>query len=346
MIIIIAILVLGFLIVVHELGHFIVAKMAGIHVLEFSIGLGPKLYVRQKSKETTAYSLRLLPLGGFVRMAGMDTEDEEEHADDFNSKPLKSRFAVISAGSVMNFLSAILLFVITFGLIGVPAASNSNMIGEVVADSPAVSAGLRAGDRIISINEAPTRNWEEVVGGIRESGKTEMQMVVKREEKSLSFSVTPRYDSPSDNYQIGIRQQVVWQKQGFIAAIKLGLVQSFQFAKMVLVGLAGLIAGTISTNEVAGPVGITVAIGEAAAGGPGYLMIFTAVLGINLALVNLLPIPALDGSKLIFLMIEGLRGKPIAPEKENFINLIGFALLMALFVLITYNDIARIISGG
>ncbi|MGB4505155.1 MAG: RIP metalloprotease RseP [Syntrophaceticus sp.] len=345
MIILLAILVLGFLIFVHELGHFMVAKMVGIHVHEFSIGFGPKLLGFQKSKETTMYSLRVLPLGGFVRMAGMDPE-EEEHDNGFNSKPLKSRFAVISAGSIMNFFVAILLFIITFGLIGVPAASNTNVIGEVLPDSPAMVAGLKAGDRIVSINETPTQNWEEVAGSIRESGKSDLKLVVKRQEQMLSFTVTPRYDPQFEVYQIGIRQQVIWQKQGFITAIKLGLDQSFQFAKMVLVGLVGLIGGTISTNEVAGPVGITVAIGEAAAVGPGYLMIFTAILGINLALINLLPIPALDGSKLIFLLVEGLRGRPVDPEKENFINLIGFALLMVLFVLITYNDIARIITGG
>ena len=278
-------------------------------------------------------------------MSGMDPE-EDDHVNGFNAKPLKSRFAVISAGSVMNFLVAILLFVITFGLIGVPAANNANAIGEVLSDSPAATAGLRAGDRIVSINEAPTRNWAEVAGSIRESGENDLKLVVQREEQRLNFTITPRYDPQFEIYQIGIRQQVLWQKQGFVPAIKLGLNQAVQFARLVLEGLAGLIAGTISTNEVAGPVGITVAIGEAASGGPGYLMIFTAILGINLALINLLPIPALDGSKLIFLMIEGLRGQPVAPEKENFINLIGFALLMVLFVLITYNDIARIITGG
>ncbi len=198
----------------------------------------------------------------------------------------------------------------------------------------------------MSINGVPTRNWEEVAGSIRESGERDLNLVVERQEQKLSYTVTPRYDPQYEIYQIGITQQVIWQKQGFISAIKLGLIKAFEFARLVLVGLVGLIGGTISTNEVAGPVGITVAIGEAAAGGAGYLMIFTAILGINLALINILPIPALDGSKLIFLMIEGLRGKPVAPEKENFIHLIGFALLMVLFVLITYNDIARIFTGG
>ncbi len=343
--VIIAILVLGFLIFVHELGHFMVAKMAGIKVLEFSIGFGPKLLGLQKNEDATIYSLRILPLGGFVRLAGMDPEDED-HVDGYNTKPLKSRFAVISAGAAMNFIVAILLFVLTFGLIGQPAASNSNMIGEVVEESPALVAGLEAGDRIVSINGVATGNWDEIASNIQKSGERELTLTIERDQEESNYLITPRYDLQYETYQIGITQQLIWQKQGLMSAVKLGLTQTYEFTKLVLVGLGGLIQGTISTDELAGPVGITVAIGEAATGGIGYLLIFTAILSINLGLLNILPIPALDGSKLVFLLIEGLRGKPIAPEKENLIHFIGFALLMVLFVLVTYNDIARIFTGG
>jgi regulator of sigma E protease len=347
--IILAILVLGFLIFVHELGHFMVAKMAGIHVFEFSMGFGPQLFGFQKDKKSTKYALRVLPLGGFVRMAGMDEDENEEGvnpANNFNDKPLKSRFAVIAAGSVMNFLVAILLFVITFGVIGVPVASDTNVVGEVLADSPAVTAGLKPGDRIVSINGTSTPNWTEVAGSIRESGENDLHVVVERGEQRLDFTITPRYESDAKAYQIGVAQQLLWEKQGLFAAVKLGLIQSFQLSKLVLDGVVGMITGAVSASDVAGPVGITVAIGNAAAGGAGSLLIFTALLSINLALLNLLPIPALDGSKLVFLLIEGLRGRPVAPEKEGFINLIGFALLMLVFILVTYNDIARIITGG
>ncbi len=345
MIIIIAILVLSFLIFVHELGHFMVAKMVGIQVDEFSIGFGPKLLGYKKSDDSTMYSLRVLPLGGYVRMAGEDPEDENS-VNGFNTKPLKHRFAVISAGSVMNFLVAILLIVITYGVIGIPVASNTNVIGEVIQGTPAMSAGLKGGDKIISINDTPTKNWDEVAESIRESGEQELTLVVERNNQTHTFQIKPKYDPQLEIYQIGISQSVIWQRQGFFQAIQLGLSQSFEFSKLVFESLGGLIAGKYSTDDVAGPVGITVAIGEAARGGLGYLMIFAAVLGINLAIINLLPIPALDGSKLMFLSIEGLRGKPVSPEKENFIHLIGFALLMVFFILITYNDIARIINGG
>jgi len=340
----IAVLVLGFLIFVHELGHFMVAKIVGIQVDEFSIGFGPKLFGYQKKKDTL-YTIRLLPLGGYVKMAGENPEDEES-VNGFNTKPLKHRFAVISAGSIMNFLVAILLIVITYGVIGIPIASNSNIIGEVIQGSPAMAAGLQSGDRIISINDVPTKNWEDVSGNIRKNGGQELKLIVERNNQRHSFLIKPKYDPEYKIYQIGITQSIIWQRQGFFQAIQLGLNQSVQFARLVFESIGGLIAGKYSTNDVAGPVGITVAIGEAAKGGAGYLMIFAAVLGINLAIINLLPIPALDGSKLIFLTIEGLRGKPVDPEKENFIHLIGFALLMVLFLLITYNDIARIINGG
>ncbi|MDR9757563.1 MAG: RIP metalloprotease RseP [Thermacetogeniaceae bacterium] len=345
MVILIAILVLGFLIFVHELGHFMVAKIVGIQVDEFSIGFGPKLLGYQKKEDTTLYSVRLLPLGGYVKMAGENPEDEES-VNGFNTKPLKHRFAVISAGSIMNFLVAILLIVITYGVIGIPIASNSNVIGEVVQGSPAMAAGLEGGDRIISINDVATENWEDVTSNIRKNGGQELKLVVERNNQRHSFLIKPKYDPEYEIYQIGITQSIIWQRQGFFQAIQLGLNQSVQFARLVFESIGGLIAGKYSTNDVAGPVGITVAIGEAAKGGIGYLMIFAAVLGINLAIINLLPIPALDGSKLIFLTIEGLWGKPVDPEKENFIHLIGFALLMVFFILITYNDIARIISGG
>lgn len=344
MFIIIAILILAFLIVVHELGHFLVAKMVGIQVDEFSIGFGPKL-LGYRGRGETVYSLRLLPLGGYVRMAGMEP-NEKDRLNGFNKKPLRDRFAVISAGSVMNFLTAVLLFFFTFSLIGIPAPSNSNIIGDVIPGSPAAEVGLRAGDRIVMVDGKPAQNWDDVAGGIRRGGQREIQLAVERNREKLIVHVRPRYDPQLKMVQIGIKQHIIWEKQGFVQAIKLGLDQAFGFARLIINSLVGLVTKTIPAEEIAGPVGITKAIGDAAREGPGYLLTFTAVLGINLALVNLLPIPALDGSKLMFLMIEGLRGKPVDPEKENIVHLIGFAILMVLFLIITYNDIIRILTGG
>jgi len=337
-------LVLGFLIVVHELGHFVVAKAVGIQVDEFSIGFGPKLLSVKSQRDQTRYSFRLLPLGGYVKMAGMEPNDD--HINGFNKKPLKDRFAVISAGSLTNFLVAIVLFIIVFSLIGIPTPSNANIIGDIIPGSPAAQAGLKTGDRIIKVNDVNTPRWNDIANKIHKSGEQKVRLVIERGGHTYTYYVTPQFDPKLQISQIGIRQGITWERQGFFQAVRLGLDRAFGFSKLILVGILGMITGTVPPSEIAGPVGITQMIGDAARGGLGYLLSFTAILGINLALVNLLPIPALDGSRLMFLCIEGVRGKPIDPEKENFIHLIGFALLMVLFLLITYNDLVRILAGG
>lgn len=342
MFIIIAILVLAFLIVVHELGHFLVAKWVGIQVDEFSIGFGPSLFSFGRGE--TRYSFRLLPLGGYVKMAG--TEPNDENINGFNKKPLKDRLAVIAAGSVMNFLVAILLFIIVFSFIGVLTPSYSNLIGDVVPGTPAAHAGFQKGDRIIEINEAKIKNWDDIGSNIRNRAQEKTRVVIERNGLRYAYYVTPQLDPKLQVGQIGITQDFVWEKQSFFKAVVLGLTRSFEFARLILQGLFGMVTGAVTAKDIAGPVGITQMIGDAARGGAGYLLSFTAILGINLALVNILPVPALDGSRLLFLGVEGLRGRPIDPEKENFVHLVGFALLMVLFLLITYNDLVRILTGG
>ncbi len=341
--VLISVLVLGFLICIHELGHFLVAKLVGIQVEEFSIGFGPKLFSFKTAKSPTRYSLRCFPLGGFVKMAGMDPASDHENG--FNKKPLKDRIAVIAAGSVTNFLVAIVLFIFTFSIIGIPTPSNSNVIGEVVPGSPAARIGLKPGDRIIQVNETPTDTWEKIALNIHKRAWQKTRLVIERDNKKYIFFVTPQFDPKFQVGQIGIRQSLVWEKQSFSNAVKLGLSRAFSFAHLILQGLIGTVTGAVPPEEIAGPIGITQMIGEAVRGGAGYLLSFTAILSINLALINLLPIPALDGSRLVFLFLEGIRGRPVDPEKENFIHLIGFALLMVLILLITYNDLARLLTG-
>ncbi|MDH7576721.1 MAG: RIP metalloprotease RseP [Bacillota bacterium] len=341
--ILISVLVLGFLICIHELGHFLVAKLVDIQVEEFSIGFGPKLFSFQPVAGQTRYSFRCLPLGGFVKMAGMDPTSD--HVKGFNKKPLRDRLAVISAGSIANFLIGIILFIFTFSVIGIPTPSNSNIIGEVIPGSPAAQVGLKPGDKIIQVNDAATKTWEEIALNIHKRAQQETRLVIERNEKKYPVFVTPQFEPRLQVGQIGIRPSLIWEKQNFSNAVRLGLNRAFTFAHLILQGLFGTVIGAVPPEEIAGPVGITQMIGEAAQGGLGYLLSFTAILGINLALVNLLPIPALDGSRLVFLLLEGIRGKPVDPEKENFIHLIGFALLMVLILLITYNDLARLLTG-
>jgi regulator of sigma E protease len=342
MFILIALLVLGFLIFVHELGHFAVAKLSGMPVDEFSLGFGPEIVGKQWGE--TRYSLRLLPLGGYNKIAGMEADDDRPNG--FNHKPLLARIGVILAGSLSNLLFAVLIFVLVFSAIGVYAPSNANMIGDILINSPAEHAGLQPGDRIVMIDGRPTSNWDDVASDIHSKGEHPVTLMIERKGQNDSIVVTPKYDPSSKSSLIGIVPSFVWDKQGFVPGVKSGLLASYDWTVQILQSLVMVFTGKVQVGELSGPVGIVQQLDNSARAGLRYLLMLTGVLGINLAIVNLLPIPALDGSRLVFLLLEGVRGKPINPEKENIIHLVGFALLMGLVLLITYNDIVRLVSGG
>ncbi|MGI6686612.1 MAG: RIP metalloprotease RseP [Bacillota bacterium] len=331
-----SIIIFGLLILVHEFGHFITAKRNDVKVEEFSLGMGPKVF--DKKKGETIYSLRLLPLGGFVRMAGMEDQDQEDPRG-FNRKTVGQRMAIIFAGPLMNFITALLLFILAFMVVGIP--SNDNVIGQVIEGHPAVQAGLQPGDRIVAINEQKVETWRELVTIIHESPEEKITLTVHRDDKVQRIQVVPRKDPDSGFGMIGIMQS--WERKGLLSATVLGLEQAYEFTKLIIVSLLQMITGAIEP-EVAGPVGVVSMVGEVSRFGIGSLMTFAGILSINLGLINLFPIPALDGSRLVFLAFEGLRGRPIDPAKENFIHLVGFVLLMALMVIITYQDILRVFS--
>lgn len=337
-----SVFVFAILILFHELGHFLIAKKVGIRVHEFSLGFGPMLIRRQVGE--TAYSLRLFPLGGFVRMAGMESGDQEDERG-FNRKPVWQRMGVIFAGPVMNFVLALLLFVFTFTVIGIPSPSNSNLIGGGLKDQPAARAGLKAGDRVVGVDGKPVSNWNDMADAIHANAGRAIKIAVLRDGRRLTLPVTPVYDSEQKKAMIGIKQVLVFERQTLAASVKLGVAEAVGLTVLVIKGLVMMVTGAVSSSDVAGPVGIMGMIGEAARGGLAYLLNFAAILSINLGLINLLPIPALDGSRLVFLGLEKLRGRPVEQEKENFIHLVGFALLMLLILVITYNDILRIVVG-
>ncbi len=342
MFIVIALIVLGFLIFVHELGHFVVAKLSGMAVDEFSLGFGPAIISKQWGE--TRYSLRLLPLGGYNKIAGMEPNDDRP--DGFDKKPLTARIGVILAGSLSNFLIAALLFIFTLSFIGQATPSNANMIGEVLRNSPAEQIGLQAGDRIVQIDGVRTAAWDDVASAIHAKGQQQMTVTVERNKQLQDFKVVPRYDQDLKISQIGISPAIVWERQGFLPAVNVGLKSAIDFARLIIVSLYQLITGQVAMQNLSGPVGVMQQIGDSAHSGLGTLLMFTGMLGINLAILNLLPFPALDGSRIIFLLLEGMRGKPLNPEKEGMIHLVGFALLMGLVLLITYNDIMRLFTGG
>lgn len=333
--VIITILILGALIVSHELGHLLAAKAVGIRVHEFAIGMGPKLFGRRYGD--TLYSLRALPIGGFNRMAGMEPGDEADE-NGFNTKPVGQRGLVIFAGSLMNFLLAFLLFVVVFMGIGIP--SDKNMVGKVVPGGPAEQAGIHNGDLIVAINGRQTDTWYELTSIIHQNPQKEILITVLRGEQKIDFKVIPRLDAKNNIGLIGIER--MWEKQGIFASIILGIKQAVGVSILLVSSLMQMIFGKIPA-DVAGPVGMVQLVGQAVEFGWASVLNFAAILSLNLGLINLFPIPALDGSRLIFLGIEKLRGRPVQSERENFIHFLGFFLLIALMLVITYKDIMRLI---
>ena len=334
--------VFALLIVIHELGHFWAAKRSGVLVHEFSLGFGPRLaFVRRGETE---YSLRLLPLGGFVRMAGMQPEEEglERVPPErrFLGRPLGDRFRIIAAGPVMNVVLAVVLFTLVFAVIGVPVARP--VVGEVVAGYPAAEAGLQPGDRILTIDGRRIASWEQVVAAIQAAGGRAVELTVQRGDRVLTVRVTPRPDPQRPGVGVvGIRPQLETMRTGVLQALVQGAEATYRVAAGFVLALVHMVTGR-GGFDVIGPVGIGQQIGEAAQVGVSQVVLLAAVLSANLALVNLLPIPALDGGRLLFLAVEAVRGRPVDPEQENLIHFLGFALLMLLAIVITYRDLLRL----
>jgi len=336
MTIVAAIAVFCLLILSHEFGHFIVAKLNGVYVYDFSIGMGPKLF-SWKGKETV-YSLRLFPIGGHCLMMGEDEASEDARA--FNKKKVWQRIAVILAGPAMNFLSAVLIFIIIFMMMGTPSASSA--VGGLVEDQPAQAAGILPGDVITAIGGQQVKGWADISPAV-ESAATgaSIPVTIERGGQSISLTLTPYWDAESGRWLLGIYPVV--ERQNFFTAIGLGVRQSFLFTKELIVALVGMISGRVAP-DVAGPVGVVSIIGQATSYGLQSLLLITAILCVNLAVVNLLPIPALDGARIVFLLVEAVRGKPLKPEREGMVHFIGLMLLFALMIVITFKDIMRLLQ--
>lgn len=368
-----AIFVFGLMIFFHELGHFTLAKLSGVQVYEFSIGFGTRLAGFRRGG--TVYNLRVLPLGGYVRMAGMDPEEDRreavkrhreivdpeisDEADEsdidpacrvdpgrcFSNKSIFKRMLVIAAGPLMNFFLAILLFSTVIGIFGIPVnlrEAGSNIVGKVLPDKPAAEVGLRQGDRIVEINGQKVKTWEQITAIIHKNASKKMRLTVKRNGISKQFEVTPEYDEKNKVGLIGI--QFATKRPSIFGAVKLGAVQTYEYLVLTLDFLGKMFTREVPLGELGGPVRITSELGKAAEMGPFYLLSFAGFLNIQIGLFNLLPIPALDGSRIVFLAFEGLRGRPVDPTKENFVHLVGLGLLLLLIVVITYRDIVQILG--
>lgn len=322
---IIAMLVFAAIVMIHEFGHYFVAKLAGIRVEEFAIGMGPKLL--GKKKGDTLYSIRAIPIGGFCKLTGEDEASKDDKA--FNNKPLFARMAVIFFGPLMNFMLAILIFSLV--------VSQTTIVNEVIPDKPAYTAGMQEGDKIVEINGVKIENWEGVKKNISASPDNPINVTVERKNKKQNIIVTPIVENDAEGAIIGITPSL--RISGI--SIKEGFRTTIEVSKAMLDFLVKLFTGRASSDEVSGPVGIIIFINEAAKIGFLYLLNLTAFLSLNLGIINLLPIPALDGGRLMFLFIEGIRRKPIEAEKEGFINFVGFVALMILAVIIAYKDLIK-----
>ncbi|MCT4595621.1 MAG: RIP metalloprotease RseP [Anaeromicrobium sp.] len=328
---IVAVLVFGILVLFHEFGHFSVAKLVGIKVHEFAIGMGPKI-ISYKGQETR-YSVRILPIGGYVKMEGEDEKSSDERS--FNNKPLWARLGVIIAGPLMNFVLA----VIVFSTISYSVGFATTVVAEATKDLPAYKAGLKSGDKIIAINDKKVRTWDEIVKNISES-KDDIKISYERNDKSEHVYITPAVNKEDNRRIIGISPKI---EKSIIKSIENSFDRIIFIIGEMFSFFSRLFGGKASASEVVGPVGIIHLVGEAAKTNIYNVLFLTGLISINLGMVNLLPIPALDGGRIIFLLFEAINGKPLDPDKEGMIHFTGFVLLMGLMIFMVWKDLGRFV---
>lgn len=314
----------------HEFGHFFAAKKSGVTVEEFSLGMGPK--IMSWGRKGTRYSLRVFPIGGYVKMLGEEEKAKGEGA--YYSKPLGKRMAIILAGPVMNIILAILLFSIIFYIVGTP----TTVIDTVMEGYPAEMSGIRPGDRVVYINDQRVESWEKLQLLVSASKGERMRVTVSREGQTVAFDVFPVTDPETGQSMIGITPVAAKSVAG---SLRLGIKRSFEVIGLMVSYLGQLVTGRASAEDVVGAVGVIQLVNQAAKTGILNVMFLAAFLSLNLGVINLLPIPALDGGKMVFLLLEGVRGKPIDIEKEGLIHFIGFVFLILLIIMITWKDISR-----
>ena len=341
------ILILGITVFIHELGHFICAKKSGIYVYEFSLGMGPCLKKWKRKNDETEYSLRLLPIGGYVSMAGEDIEDDEDIPDNrkLPNKTWLQRFATIIAGIVMNFILAIVVFTIVALISGAP--QSNVIVNHVDEDTPAYNAGLEAGDEIIKLNGENVDSDLLMLKLLVNEDKT-VRLTVKKEAGTFDNIVMKpekieQDDQVSYKFGFGMTSDV---ETGLVASIKYGFQKFWSLIVQMVYIFIYLFTGKLDLSSLSGPVGIYSVVGESAKAGIINVVYLLGYISLNVGFVNLLPIPAFDGGRLFFLIIEKIKGSPVSAKFENTVHAVGMFFLLALMVFVTYNDIVRIFFGG
>jgi len=344
--ILIGLAVLSGLVIVHELGHFIAAKTRGVRVEEFGLGFPPRLLSFKRGE--TRYSLNAIPFGGFNKLTG---EEDPKEPRSLASKGIGTRLWVLSAGSLMTLILPILLFSIAF-MVPNNITTGQIVIKEVAPGSPAAAAGIQAGEMLLSINGEPVQNIGTLPRYIQLNLGKEVTILVQHPDSTTeSVQLTPRWRPPEGQGAIGIAYKVleptiVRQSYPFWKAIPLGAKGCIEAFILYKNGIISMIIGAVPV-AVAGPVGIVQVMGEVVKAGTSPLLELAAFISLNLGILNILPLPALDGGRITFVLLEWVRrGKRISPKKEGLVHLTGFVLLIGLLLVITYQDIMRIISGG
>ena len=338
--------VLSLLVVVHEWGHFIVARLVGIRVEKFSIGFGPVVF--GKKIGDTEYCFSLLPLGGFVKLAGESADDATGAAWEFSSKSLWQKFAVVFAGPLMNAFLALILFWIIF-MAGQPTMTTR--VGKVLPDSAAQAAGILKGDRIVAVDGQKVAVWEDLLRKLRENPAPALTLLVEREGRTLTLAVSPKIQEARDIFGKSFRaafldvapsSEVIRVRSGVFEAMRLALERVCALTATIFISLGLMITGALPFKEsMTGPIGIFFMTQKAAQMGAVTLLYFTGSLSVSLFVLNLLPVPVLDGGHVLFILIEKIKGSPLRESVKERMTQVGMTALLALMVLVTFQDAHR-----
>ena len=335
MTIFLVILLFIILIFPHELGHFIAAKLCGVQVNEFAFGMGPVI-LKKQGKETL-YSIRALPVGGFCAMEGEDTEEATENPRAFNNKSWWKKIIILVAGAAMNIIIAFLVMIFAAVYTGTPTTT----INSVTDGGAASMAGIQAGDKIVRVSDSSVDSWEEFTSFMQKETKADkpISITVERSGKEKTFSISPQRQKDG-KYVIGV---VSKQRHNLFTGIKNGTASTVKMTKALFESFKMLFTSKEAIKQVSGPVGMIKIVSDAAGLGVFYYLYLVALISLNLAIFNLLPLPALDGGRIIFVIIRMFTGRAISDKVEARVHMIGMALLLTLTVFVTWNDIMRLI---
>ncbi len=346
-----ALLGLGILIVVHELGHFLLAKKTGVGVSTFSIGFGPKLFGKKIGE--TEYMVSAFPLGGYVKMVGEDPEEKVKEVDiqkSFSHQGIAKRLAIVAAGPLSNLLLAVFIFAWIFMFYGIPVLTTR--VGGVEPNSPAARAGIQKGDRIVSLDGRAVKTWDELSARIKESQGRTLNLRLQRDNREIEVAVQPIrregkdvFQEKTENWIIGIASEISIEKSNPWLAIGEAFYKTGESSVLTLVAIFKMIKGEVSPKNLGGPLLIAQMAGQQAREGVGSFFFFVAILSVNLGVLNLLPIPVLDGGHLFFFLLEGILGRPVELKHRERAQQIGVFILILVMIYAFYNDISRFFQG-